>query len=78
MRTIIARNLHRWRELKRLKQREVAEMAGVSMKRYQKYEEGRALPSLGVAKSLAEVYGMKVDDLITEYSNQNGEDKDLQ
>lgn len=53
-------------------------MAGVSIKRYQKYEEGRALPSLYVARSLAEVYGMKVDDLITEYSNQNGEDKDLQ
>jgi len=47
-----------------LTQKEVAEILSVSKNAIVNYEAYRNKPSVDLAKKLAELYGMKVDDII--------------
>lgn len=47
-----------------LTQKQVADIVGVRQQSYWKYEQGLAEPDLEVIVRLAELYSMRVDDLL--------------
>ncbi len=52
------------RQLSKFTQKEVADKLGITYQSYQAYERGKALPSLPVFISIAEVYDVSLDYLI--------------
>ena len=64
---IIAKNLVRLRQQAGLTQLKLAEMLNYSDKAVSKWERGESIPDLRVLIQLAEIYHIKVDDIITEH-----------
>lgn len=62
---IIASNITRLRTEARLTQLQLAEMLNYSDKAVSKWERGEAIPDIRVLIQLAEIYNIKVDDIIT-------------
>ena len=60
----IASNLAHYRKLSNLKQSVVAEQIGYSDKAISKWERGDGLPDIVILHQLAEIYGVKVSDLL--------------
>ncbi len=63
---IVAKNLIELRKRKNFTQGELAEMLNYSDKTISKWENGDSLPDISVLASLAEIYGITLDDLIHE------------
>ena len=59
----IENKLQYLRELHDLKQQEVADALGVSCSTYANYESGRRSPDIDLLISLADFYGMSLDEL---------------
>lgn len=57
-------NLKYLRKITRLPQREMAEVIGVKLGTYQKWEEGRSEPHICMLVNLAKLHGVTVDKLI--------------
>ena len=66
LKDIIAKNLVRLRQQAGLTQLKLAEMLNYSDKAVSKWERGESIPDLRVLIRLAEIYHIKVDDIITE------------
>ena len=66
LKEIIAKNLVRLRQQAGLTQLKLAEMLNYSDKAVSKWERGESIPDLRVLIQLAEIYHIKVDDIITE------------
>lgn len=66
LKDIIAKNLVRLRQQAGLTQLQLAEMLNYSDKAVSKWERGESIPDLRVLIQLAEIYHIKVDDIITE------------
>lgn len=66
LKDIIAKNLVRLRQQAGLTQLRLAEMLNYSDKAVSKWERGESIPDLRVLIQLAEIYHIKVDDIITE------------
>lgn len=58
-------NLMELRKLNGYSQEELAEKIGVSRQTLSKYETGESLPDLEKSKTIADVFGVTVDDLIS-------------
>ncbi len=67
LKEIIAKNLVRLRQQAGLTQLKLAEMLNYSDKAVSKWERGESIPDLRVLIQLAEIYHIKVDDIITEH-----------
>lgn len=67
LKEIIAKNLVRLRQQAGLTQLKLAEMLNYSDKAVSKWERGETIPDLRVLIQLAEIYHIKVDDIITEH-----------
>ena len=63
------------REKQRLTQSQLAEKLCVSDKTISKWENGDSLPDISVLASLAEIYGITLDDLIHENAAEKVADK---
>ena len=59
------------RKMKRLSQEELAEKVGISRQTLSKYETGESVPDIEKCKSLAEVFGVSMDDLVN-YKKSDG------
>ena len=66
LKDIIAKNLVRLRQKAGLTQLKLAEMLNYSDKAVSKWERGESIPDLRVLIQLAEIYNIKVDDIISE------------
>ncbi len=64
MEIFIAENLKRLRSEKGLKQEELAKHIGISVQSISKWERGEALPDTFFLPSIAEFYGVTVDELL--------------
>ena len=62
---MFADNLVDLRKYHAMSQEELAEKIGVSRQTLSKYETGESLPDIEKSKSLADVFGITVDDLIS-------------
>ena len=72
---IVAKNLIELRKRKNFTQGELAEMLNYSDKTISKWENGDSLPDISVLASLAEIYGITLDDLIHENAAEKVADK---
>lgn len=72
---IVAKNLIELRKRKNFTQGELAEMLNYSDKTISKWENGDSLPDISVLASLAEIYGITLDDLIHENAADKAEEK---
>ena len=61
-----AQNLARYRKSLGLTQGELAERINYSDKAVSKWERGEALPDLEVVKTISEIFGTTIDDLVSE------------
>jgi transcriptional regulator with XRE-family HTH domain len=68
LKDIIARNLTKLRNDANLTQLQLAEMLNYSDKAVSKWERGESIPDLRVLIQLAEIYHIKVDDIVSEHS----------
>lgn len=59
----IENKLQHLRELHDLKQQDIAQKLGVSRSTYANYESGRRSPDIDLLMSLADIYGMTLDEL---------------
>lgn len=59
-------------------QSDLAERTGISQVMVGKYERGDAIPSLEVAKKIADAFGVSLDYLVGEGLNASFDKKDLQ
>ncbi len=66
---IIAKNLVKFRTQVGLTQLELAQKLNYSDKSISKWERGEGLPDISVLVKLSEIYGVKVDDFLTETQN---------
>ncbi len=66
LKDVIARNLIRLRQAAGLTQLQLAQMLNYSDKAVSKWERGESIPDLRVLIRLAEIYHIKVDDIISE------------
>lgn len=48
----------------KLTQRQVANAVGISKNTLSNYEKGKSIPKVDIAKKLADLYGMRVSDII--------------
>ena len=63
---IVAANLVRLRKANQLTQLQLAEQLHYSDKAVSKWERGESLPDLAVMKQLADFYGIRIDDFLTD------------
>ena len=56
-------NLIHMRKLKQMTQEDIAEMVGVTRQAVAKWESGETIPDLDKCKTIAEVFGVSLDDL---------------
>ncbi len=68
---MFADNLMELRKYHSLSQEELAEKIGVSRQTLSKYETGESLPDIEKCKTLADIFGITVDDLIS-YERSDG------
>lgn len=67
---IFGRNLTRLRKLANMTQLELAEKLNYSDKAVSKWEQGYCVPDARILVQLAELFGVKVDDLLHENKNE--------
>lgn len=67
--------LKRFRKEHRLTQKDVALKLGVQESAYQRYEQGRSLPSIAVVTKIADAYGVSIDYLVGRSDDPNPEKK---
>lgn len=60
----IATNLRKYRQAKKLTQREIWEAAGVSKSSYVAYEAGKQIPAGDTVVTLARILGTSTDELL--------------
>ena len=60
---ILAERLKALREGRRIYQREMAEVLGLSFRGYQNYETGQSEPKLATLIAIADYYGVSIDYL---------------
>lgn len=60
----MAQRLKQLRKNTNLTQAQVSQRAKISRSNYSAYEEGRAMPSVNTCLSLAELYGLTLDQLL--------------
>ncbi len=75
---IIAQNLIELRKSRNLKQAELSEAIGYSDKTISRWENGTSVPDISTLVSLAEFYGVTVEDLIRENAAQKAEEAEKQ
>lgn len=63
---VFSKNLIKYRNLMGLKQSELAKMINYSDKSISKWERGEGLPDLKATKSLCDIFGITVDDMLKE------------
>ena len=68
LKDIFAKNLIRLRKELKLTQAELAEKINYSDKAVSKWERGESVPDIAVLKAIADLFGVTVDFLITEHS----------
>ena len=61
---ILAKRLKELREERRIYQRELAEILGMSFRGYQNYETGQSEPKLAPLIALADYYQVSIDYLV--------------
>lgn len=61
---ILAKRLKSLRESRRIYQREVAEVLGITTRAYQFYESGRSEPNAKMLIAIADFYGVSTDYLL--------------
>ncbi|MCQ2416833.1 MAG: helix-turn-helix domain-containing protein [Oscillospiraceae bacterium] len=66
LKQIVAANLSQLRKKQQLTQQQLAEVLHYSDKAVSKWERGESLPDLAVLKKLADLYEIKIDDLLQE------------
>ncbi len=66
-----ADNLMELRKLNNLSQEDIAEKIGVSRQTLSKYETGESLPDIERCKTLADLFGVTMDDLISYEKNDS-------
>jgi transcriptional regulator with XRE-family HTH domain len=59
-------SLRRIRKENSLRQFEVAELVGLKNQTYSRYELGQRKPSLAVLRKLADLYGVTIDELVSQ------------
>ncbi|MDO5133961.1 MAG: helix-turn-helix domain-containing protein [Eubacteriales bacterium] len=64
-------NLIQLRKLRRMTQEEVAEKVGVTRQAVAKWESGETVPDLDKCRTLAELFGVSLDDLANYESGNN-------
>lgn len=64
-------NLIQMRKMRRMTQEEVAEKVGVTRQAVAKWESGETVPDLEKCKTLAELFGVSLDDLANYESEKN-------
>ena len=75
VKNVVAKNLIELRKSRKLTQSDLAEMLNYSDKTISKWENGDSLPDISVLASLAEIYGITLDDLIHENAAEKVADK---
>lgn len=70
---IIARNITALRQANKMTQIELAEKLNYSDKAVSKWERGESIPDVTVLKSIADLFGVKLDDLLREETLQTQE-----
>ena len=63
---IFSKNLANYRTLMGLKQSDLAKMINYSDKSISKWERGESLPDLKATKSLCDIFGVSIDDMLKE------------
>ena len=61
---LLAKRLKELREGRRIYQRELAELLGMSFRGYQNYETGQSEPKLATLIALADYYQVSIDYLV--------------
>ena len=64
LKSVIAKNLIRYRKEKGFTQQELAEILNYSDKSISKWERGEGVPDIYILKQIAELYGVTVNDII--------------
>ena len=67
MKSIIAQNIIRLRKNANMTQAELAEKLSYTDKAVSKWERGESIPDVLVLKKLADLFHVRVDDLLTEF-----------
>ncbi len=67
----LAKNLAHYRKAMNFTQAELAQKINYSDKAVSKWERGESVPDLAVLKQLADLYAVKIDDLIAEPAPKN-------
>jgi len=65
--------LKSFRKRRGLTQKQVANLMGITVRAYQHYEQGARTPSLEKSSELAEIFGIKLDELSVRDSTTNSE-----
>lgn len=60
---LFAKNMVHYRKIQRIKQRELAERAGIAVQSVSAYEHGKKIPSLATACAIAKHLGVSLDTL---------------
>ena len=63
---VFSKNLIKYRNLMGLKQSELAKMINYSDKSISKWERGEGLPDLKATKSLCDIFGITIDEILKE------------
>jgi len=71
LKVIIAKNIVRYRTILGITQIELAQKLNYSDKSVSKWERAQGVPDIVVLKSMAELFGVKVDDLITPHEESD-------
>ena len=69
---LLAKRLKELREGRRIYQRELAEILGMSFRGYQNYETGQSEPKLATLIALADYYQVSIDYLVGRTDTPNG------
>lgn len=64
-------NLVELRKIHEMSQEELADIIGVSRQTLSKYETGESLPDIEKCKSIADAFGVSIDDLLNYEPNEN-------
>ena len=64
LKSVIAKNLIKYRKEKGFTQQELAEILNYSDKSISKWERGEGVPDIYILKQIAELYGVTVNDII--------------
>ncbi len=55
--------LSQMRQQKQMSQASISEKAGISLKSYQRIEKDKQIPSVDIAKRIAQILGCRVEDI---------------